>query len=116
MFRRKIIPINKRKGLPTLRYCYVYAIKNVGAPNQTHNSRLVVQAVKRSDRDSQNLFKYSPTTTKPSTRLLLSTDASFDWELRIKDILQAFVSSEFELLREVYILPPKEARHPKDEL
>ena len=116
VFRREIVPQHKRKGLNILRSRYVHAIKNVGMPDQKHKSRLVVQAVKRADRDSPSLFKYSPTTTRSSTRLLLSTAASMDWEVRTRDISQAFVSSEYDLLREVYIVPPKEANRPKDEL
>lgn len=46
----------------------------------------------------------------------LPSSASYDWELRTRDILQAFVSSEFDLFREVYIVPPKEVGRPKDEL
>ena len=99
VFKREIIPLHKRKSLNILRSRYVHAIKNVGTPDQKHKSRLVVQAVKRADRDSPNLFKYSSTTTRSSTRILLSTAASSEWELRTRDISQAFVSSEFDLLR-----------------
>ena len=116
VFRPEIVPLDQRKGLNILRSRYVHAIKNVGTPDQKHKSRLVVQAVKRADRDSPRLFKYSPTTTRSSTRILLSTAASKDWEIRTRDISQAFVSSEYDLLREVFIVPPKEANRPKEEL
>lgn len=116
VFQLGVIPQHSRKGVHILRSRYVNAIQNVGTPEQKHMSRLVVQAVKRSDRDSPNLFKYSLTTTQSSTRILLSTAASYDWELRTRDISKAFVSSDYDLLREVFILPSKEANRLKEAL
>lgn len=62
------------------------------------------------------LFSNNPTTTRSSTRLLLSISASLNWEVRTRDISQAFVFSEYDLLRKVFNVPPKEAKRPKDEL
>lgn len=72
--------------------------------------------MKRADRDSLNLFKFSPSATRSCTRVLLSTVDSLYWEVRTRDISQAFVSSEYDLLSEVLIVPPKEVHRPKDEL
>lgn len=57
VFKRETIPLNKRKGLNTLRSRYVNAIKNVGTPDENLKSRPVFQAVKRADQEFPNLFK-----------------------------------------------------------
>lgn len=72
--------------------------------------------MKRADREAPNLFKYSPNTARSSTRILLSTEASSDWELRTRDFSQAFVSYEYDLPQEVFIAPPKETNRPREEL
>jgi hypothetical protein len=72
-----------------------------------------VTAIKRLDKRSEDLFTHSPKTTKAATRILLSLSASFGTDLSTRDVSQALVSSRYELLREVWVVPPKEAgRHP----
>jgi Reverse transcriptase (RNA-dependent DNA polymerase) len=113
VFEERVIPKHARSDLDILKSRYVLAIKNPGTTAETKKARLVVTAIRRLDKGSRDLFTYSPTTTKASTRLLFSISASMRTRLFTRDISQAYVCSKFDLLRDVYIVPPKEAHcHP----
>jgi hypothetical protein len=113
VFEEHVVPQHHRDGLQILKSRYVLAFKNVGTANQQRKARLVVTAIKRLDKGSEDLFTHSQTTTKAATRILLSLSASLGTDLYTRDVSQAFVCSRYELLREVWIVPPKEAgRHP----
>lgn len=76
----------------------------------------MVQALPHIDRDKPNLFTFSSTVSKASCRILLSISASCRYQLYLRDVSEAFVSSEFDLLRDAFIIPPKELNLPANVL
>lgn len=89
---------------------FVDSIKNKGSQDEYHKSRLVVQAFKDK---KHGLLTYSPTVQRASQRILYSfiaTSANWDkkWSVSLRDISQAYTQSETEVMRRVYVRPPKE--------
>jgi ribonuclease HI len=99
-----------------LRSRYVLAYKKAGTREQSLKARLVVQAMRKLDNDYHSLFTYAPTVTKASTRLLLTVAAGLEMKVATRDISQAYVCTTKPLLRDVYVIPPKEAKVTEDEL
>lgn len=116
VFEKVRIPNDRRAGMNILRSRYVLAYKNFKTPEQYAKARLVVQAMKKLDRDYDSLFTYAPTVAKASARLLLTLAASLDMPIATRDVSQAYVCTVHPLLREVYVIPPKEAGAHVDEL
>jgi hypothetical protein len=72
-----------------------------------------VTAIRRLDKGFADLFTHSPTTSKAAMRILFSLSVSPDTPFYTRDVSQAFICSQYELFRDVWIVPPKEAnRHP----
>lgn len=63
------IPRHRRQGLNILRSRYVLAHKHSGTDEQYAKDRLVVQVIRRLDRDYASLLIFSPTLAKASSRL-----------------------------------------------
>jgi hypothetical protein len=80
------------------------AYKKAGTREQSLNARLVVQAMRKLDKDYYSLFIYAPTVTKASTRLLLTVAAGLEMKLATGDISQAYVCTTKPLLRDVYVI------------
>lgn len=116
VFQEACIPPEDRKKLNILRSRFVLALKEPGTEQEKHKARLVVQAIPQVDRDRPFLFTYAPTVTKASFRILLSLAASKGFDVYLRDISQAYCCSEFELIREAYIIPPKSLNLPKNVL
>ena len=95
-------------GMTILKAKLVLAYKDADTPNEKQKARLVVQAVGKIDKDKRLLFTYSPTVTKASVRIMLSIPTKKGLKVFLRDISQAYVSSDKKLLREIYITPPKE--------
>jgi Reverse transcriptase (RNA-dependent DNA polymerase) len=115
VFEKVKIPKKRRRGLNVLRSRYVLAYKMAGTREQSLLARLVVQAMRKLDNDYHSLFTYAPTVTKASTRLLL-TVAGLEMDAATRGISQAYVCTTIPLLRDVYVIPPKEAKVSEDEL
>lgn len=116
VFEEVQIAPEDRKGLNILRSRFVLALKEPGTSKEKHKARLVVQAIPQADRDRPFLFTYAPTVTKASFRILLSLAASMGFDVYLRDISQAYCCSEFELIREAYIIPPKSLGLPRNVL
>lgn len=106
----------KRQKLNVLKSRFVLALKEPGTPNEIRKARLVVQAMPHADKDRSHLFTYSPTVTKASFRILLSLAACNGFDVYLRDISQAYVCSEFDLIRDAYIVPPKSLGLPENTL
>jgi Reverse transcriptase (RNA-dependent DNA polymerase) len=107
---------NHAKGLNILGSRYVLAVKNKGTPTGFRKARLVVQAIRRRDKDYESLFTYAPTVTKASKRILLTVAASMGTGLGTRDESQAYICTTHALLRRVFVVPPAEAEAEEDEL
>lgn len=116
VFEKVFIPKEKRQGLNILRSRYVLAYKNAKSDEQYAIARLVVQAMRKLDKDYGSLFTYAPTVSKASSRILLTRAASKHMKLATRDVSQAYVCTTHPLLRSVYVLPPKDANARPDEL
>ena len=65
------------------------------------------------EEDTSNKFeKQSPTTSKDSLHVILSTIASKKWPLKATDTKTAFLQGE-KIIRKVYLTPPSEAHIPQ---
>lgn len=116
VFENISIPQNPRKRLNILPSRYVLAHKNVGTSEQYAKARLVVQAMRRIDRDFAKLCTYSPTVAKASARSLLTISASTDLNVTTRDLTQAYVCTTHAFLRAVCVTSPADAKAPPDEL
>ena len=116
VFEEVRVPVQDRRKLNILKSRFVLALKDPGTPTEKKKARLVVQAMPHADRDRPNLFTYSPTVSKASFRLLLSLAASKGFDVHLRDISQAYVCSEFSLIRDAYIVPPKSLGLPSNVL
>ena len=96
------------RQLNILKAKFVLAIKEPGTADEKLKARLVVQAVGSKDRDKRMLFTYSPTVDRSSVRIMLSIAAGMGLDIYLRDISQAYVSSDSSLLRDVYVVPPPE--------
>lgn len=113
-FREVTIPKDERKNINVLRSRFVLALKHVGTPRENKKARLTVQALRRLDKTGDSVFTYSPTSRKLSTRLLLVLAAAKNFAVYTQDISQAYVCSKFKLLRDIYVVPPKESNCGED--
>lgn len=102
----------EREALNVLHSRFVLAYKNPGTKDEMTKARLVVQALPHLDRDKPSLFAFSPTVSKASLRLMLLIPASMEFSLYLRDLSQAFVCSEYELLHDAYLVPPLELGIP----
>jgi Reverse transcriptase (RNA-dependent DNA polymerase) len=92
---------------------FVDEIKQANTPQAFAKSRLVVQAYR--DEGKQQVLTQSPTIQRVSQRLMLCLSVSLpDHQLHLRDITQAYVQSETNLIREFYIEPPVEMGLSKD--
>ena len=68
------------------------------------------------EEDTLTLFeKQSPTASKDTLHVLLSTTASKEWQLKLIDIKTAFLQGE-NLKRKLYLQPPPEANIPSSHI
>lgn len=116
VFEEVNVPAQARQSLNVLRSRFVLAFKNPDTHEQVLKARLVVQALPHLDKDKPRLFTFSPTISKASFRLMLSLAASLDYPVFIRDVSQAFVCAEYDLLRDAFVVPPKELNLPKNVL
>ena len=94
--------------LTILKSKLVLAFKDPNTPEETKKARLVAQAIGKLDKDKKILMTYSPTVTRASVRIMLCMPTRMGLDIYLRDISQAYVSSESKLLREVYLVPPRE--------
>ena len=86
---------------------FVDEMKNINTPKAFAKSRLVVQAYR--DNEKQQVLTQSPTIQRASQRLILCLSVSMpNHQLHLRDITQAYVQSETNLIREFYVEPPME--------
>ena len=101
-------------GMTILKSKLVLAFKDTNTTDEKKKARLVAQAVGKIDKDKKLLFTYSPTVTRASIRIMLCIPTRLNLRVYLRDISQAYVSSEAKLLREIYIIPPKELKLDSD--
>jgi hypothetical protein len=116
VFAKVKMPKARRHGLNILRSRYALAYKKAGTREQSLKARLVVQAMRKLDNDYHSLFTYAPSVTKASSRLLLTVAAGLEMDVATRGISQAYVCTTKPLLRDVCVIPPKEAKVSEDEL
>jgi len=92
----------------------ILSVKEPGEPEERKKARIVAQAVGSLDTDKDMLMTYSPTVGKNSIRLMLAISLGTDLSLFTRDISQAYVSTGTDLLRKVYLIPPKELQMNPD--
>ena len=88
---------------------FVDEVKNAGTSTAFEKSRLVVQAY--NDAEKELVLTQSPTIQRVSQRLILALTATLigsGKNLYLRDISQAYVQSDTELCRDLYIKPPTE--------
>ena len=88
---------------------FVDEVKNAGTSTAFEKSRLVVQAY--NDAEKELVLTQSPTIQRVSQRLILALTATLigsGKNLYLRDISQAYVQSDTELCRDLYIKPPIE--------
>jgi hypothetical protein len=88
---------------------FVDEVKNAGTSTAFEKSRLVVQAY--NDTEKELVLTQSPTIQRVSQRLILALTATLigsGKNLYLRDISQAYVQSDTELCRDLYIKPPIE--------
>eukprot|EP00171_Calliarthron_tuberculosum_P022770 IDg22770t1 len=90
------------------------AIKDPDTTDERKKAGIVVQAIGSKDKDKQMLITYSPTVTRTSVRIMLSISTKLRLKIFLRDISQAYPSSFGKLLREVYVVPPKELNIDED--
>lgn len=110
--------IQKARGtrLNSLRSRYVLPYKAAGTTELCAQARLVVQSMRRLDRDCGSLFNYPPTVVQVSSRLPMSGAASLNLSMATRDIAKANVFTTHPPLRDLYVVPPSEADAGPDEL
>lgn len=87
-------------------------LQNVSTPGQYAKVRLVVQTMRRLDKDYSSLFIFSPTVVKASSCLLLSLAATMHLPVATRTWC---VCTTDPLLRSVYVIAPADApAHPND--
>eukprot|EP00171_Calliarthron_tuberculosum_P001204 IDg1204t1 len=98
----------KLRNMTIIRAKLILSIKYPGTPIERKKARIVSQAIGKRDRDKSMLMTYSPTVNKSSVRLILSIAGGKKLPVFLRDISLAYVSTNTKLLREVYLIPPKE--------
>ena len=96
------------ENMTILKAKLVLAYKDPTTSEERKKARLVVQAIGKLDKDKKLLFTYSPTVKRSSIRIMLCIPTKIGLKIYLRDISQAYVSSKSKLLREVYVIPPKE--------
>ncbi len=86
----------------------ILAVKEPGKPEQRKKSRIVAEAVHSKDWDKRMIMTYSPTVGRSSVRVMLSVATGQKLPIFTRDIGQAYVSTNTKILREVFLIPPKE--------
>ncbi len=64
-------------------------------------------AVGSKDWDKRMLMKYSPTVSRGSVRLMLGISMDRKLPIFVRVISHAYVSTDTNLLRQIYLIPPK---------
>lgn len=93
------------RNQPAISVRWVYKEKVVGSEN-VKKARLVARGY---EEDTDGIVTDSPTGNKDSLRLVISLVASKEWSINSLDIKAAFLQGK-ELDREIYLMPPKEAK------
>ncbi len=94
--------------MPIIRVKLILAVKEPGEPEERKKARIVAQAVRSKDWDKWMLMTYSQTVGRSSVRVILSVATGQKLPIFTRDIIQAYVSTNTKLLREVFLIPPKE--------
>ena len=102
------------KDMTILKAKLVLAYKDPTTSEERKKARLVVQAIEKLDKDKKLLFTYSPTVKRSSVRIMLCIPTRIGLKIYLRDISQAYVSSKSKLLREIYVIPPKELGLERD--
>ena len=100
------VPYNNQKCISTRWIC---TLKELDQGKVTPKARLVARGF---EEPTDSLQKDSPTCSKDTLRVMISTVASMKWDLKSIDIKTAFLQGE-NINRDVYLQPPLEANCKK---
>lgn len=112
--KRSSFSTEELRKMTIIRAKLLLSIKEPGQPEEKKKARIVAQAIGSKDRDKHMLMTYSPTVSRGSIRLMLSIAGNRGDDIFIRDISQAYVSSDSKLLRKVYLIPPRELQLDSD--
>lgn len=98
------------KGVRLFNSRFVDSIKSQGTPQAYKKSRLVVQAYK--DQGKYLVLTQSPTTQRPSQRILFCVALMRGHSIYCRDISQTYTQSKTFLAREFFVSPPAELNLP----
>ncbi len=85
--------------------CIVHSIKFDVDGKRIFKSRLVIQC--HLDPEKDHVVNEAPTILRSSVRLLIALGLSLNYKLWSRDVKQAFVQSDTDLARELYVRLPK---------
>lgn len=92
-------------GATILRSRIINSIKTDPEGNEIFKTRLVIQG--HLDPEKGMTVNEAPTILRSSTRIILSLASTMGFGLWSRDVKQAFIQSEENLHRELYVKPPK---------
>jgi len=90
------------------------SIKHIETENPRYKARFIAQGY--NDIEKENLVHTASTLKVISLRTILAIAAVKQWKIWTHDVTQAFLQSESEMTRDVYLRPPKEFNLPNDKL
>lgn len=116
LFERCVFQITTKRDAAGMRIFgsrFVACVKNEGTPGAFEKTHLVIQGFQ----DKLDILTNSPTVRQASLRILLTISVS-DEELSIilRDVKQAYVQSDDNLQRLIFIRPPAILGYPSDVL
>jgi Reverse transcriptase (RNA-dependent DNA polymerase) len=101
-------------GATTFRSRFVKSFIHTETHNPVQKARIVVQSA--FDPQKRFLITHAPTVHRLSPRLLCAIAASKGFKVWTLDVTQAFLQSDEPLMRDVYVVPPKEMNLPAEEI
>ena len=89
-------------------------MKEPGEPEERKKARMVAREVGSRDYDKNMLMACSSTVTRNSIKLMLSVATGKNIPIFTRHIRQVYVSTDTTLLRDIYLIPPKELNLDSD--
>ena len=86
----------------------IISVEEPREPEESKKARIVARGVGSRDYDKRVLITYSPTETRNSIKLILIVATGENILIFIRDTSQAYVSTDTALLRDKYLIRPKE--------